>query len=57
MAKADTKLIMRPKRTDPEEFKRFMEAARKRRFDESLEDFAVKFFKIVPPRPAIRRPD
>jgi hypothetical protein len=58
MAKADTKLIMRPKRTDPEQFERFIAAARKRGVDESLEDFAVKFFQDrVPPRPAIRRPD
>jgi len=45
MAKADTKPIKWPKRTDPEQFERFIAAARKRRFDESLEDFAAKFFQ------------
>jgi hypothetical protein len=45
MAKADAKPIKRPKRTDPAQFARFIEAARKRRFDESLEDFAAKFFQ------------
>jgi hypothetical protein len=45
MAKADTKPIKWPQRTDSEQFERFIEAARKRRFDESLEDFAAKFFQ------------
>jgi hypothetical protein len=45
MAKAETKLIMRPRRTDPEQFERFIAAARKRGVDESLEDFAAKFFQ------------
>jgi hypothetical protein len=45
MAKADTKPIKWPNRTDPEQFERFIAAARKRRFDESLEDFAAKFFQ------------
>jgi hypothetical protein len=35
------------KRTDPAQFERFIEAARKRGVDESLEDFAVKFRKTV----------
>jgi hypothetical protein len=44
------------KRTDPGQFKRFIEAARKRGVDESLEDFAARFRKIVvPPKPVIRR--
>jgi hypothetical protein len=37
----------RPKRTDPEQFERFIEAARRRGVNESLEDFAVKFQKTV----------
>jgi hypothetical protein len=42
MAKADRK----PKADDDaEQFQRFLEGARKRRLDESLEDFAVKFFQ------------
>ena len=44
VAKADTKQKKRAKRTDPAQFKRFIEAARKRGVDESLEDFAAKFF-------------
>jgi hypothetical protein len=43
MAKADTKPIKRPKGTDPEQFERFIAAARNRSIDESLEDFAMKF--------------
>jgi hypothetical protein len=43
MAKADRK---EPKADDDaEQFQRFLEGARKRRLDESLEDFAVKFFE------------
>ena len=49
MAKADAKPNNRRKRTDPEQFERFIAAARKRGVDESLEDFAAKFGKIVPP--------
>jgi hypothetical protein len=45
MAKTDAKPNNRRKRTDPAQFERFIEAARKRGVDESLEDFAVKFFK------------
>jgi hypothetical protein len=45
VAKADTKQKKRAKkRTDPAQFARFIEAARKRGVDESLEDFAAKFF-------------
>ena len=49
MEKAAAKQKKRPKKTDPEEFERFLEAARKRGVNESLEDFAVKFCAIVPP--------
>jgi hypothetical protein len=44
VAKAGKKPKKRAKRTDPAQFERFIEAARKRRVDESLEDFAAKFF-------------
>jgi hypothetical protein len=47
MAKADAKPKKRPKRTDPAQFERFIEAARRRGVNESLEDFAVKFQKTV----------
>ena len=43
MAKADAKPKKRPNRTDPAQFERFIEAARKRGINESLEDFAAKF--------------
>ena len=43
VAKADTKQKKRAKRTDPAQFERFIEAARKRGVDESLADFAAKF--------------
>jgi hypothetical protein len=39
-----------PGRTDPAEFERFLEAARKRGPDETLEEFAARFLKIVPPK-------
>ena len=45
MAKADAKPKKRPTRTDPEQFERFIAAARKRSIDESLENFAAKFFQ------------
>lgn len=48
MAKAAAK--RKPKRTDKEQFARFVEAARKHGVNESMEDFEVKFRKIVPPR-------
>jgi hypothetical protein len=50
MAKADTKPIKRPKRTDPEQFERFIAAARNRSIDESLEDFAYPSAKEKPRR-------
>jgi hypothetical protein len=49
MAKAAAKK-KRPKKTDKEQFERFKEAARKLGVNESMEDFEVKFRKIVPPR-------
>jgi hypothetical protein len=49
MAKAAAKK-KKPKRTDKEQFERFVQAARKHGVNESMEDFQVKFRKIVPPR-------
>jgi len=46
MAKAIAKK-KRPKRTDKEQFERFVQAARKLGVNESMEDFQVKFHKIV----------
>src|ERR1700722_1909383 len=40
----------RPKKNDKEQLERFKEAARKLGVNESLEDFQVKFRKIVPPK-------
>jgi hypothetical protein len=50
MAKVVAKRKKRPGRTDPAQFKRFIEAARKRGVDETLEEFAARFRKIVPPK-------
>jgi hypothetical protein len=50
MEKADAMRKKRPTKTDPEQFERFLQAARSRGVNESLEDFAVKFQKIVPPK-------
>ena len=44
----------RPKRTDKEQHGRFVQAARKLGVNESMEDFTVKFRKIVPPRASAR---
>jgi hypothetical protein len=41
MTKVDAKRKREPKERDPEQFQRFIEAARKRGMNESLEDFAV----------------
>jgi hypothetical protein len=57
MANADAKPNNRRKRTDPAQFERLIEAARKRGINESLEDLRRSFRKIVPPKPTIRRPD
>ena len=52
MAKAAAKK-KRSKKTEQEQFERFKEAARKLGVNESMEDFQVKFRKIVPAkRPA-----
>lgn len=56
MAKVDAKRKREPKKSDPEQFQRFIEAARKRSMNESLEDFAVKFGKSVPPKPKPKLP-
>jgi hypothetical protein len=55
MAKAGAKK-KRPKRTDKEQFERFKEAARKHGVNESMEDFQVKFRKIVPPKTGAANP-
>ena len=50
MAKVVAKRKKRPGRTDRAEFERFIEAARKRGVDETLEEFAARFRKIAPPK-------
>jgi hypothetical protein len=47
MEKASATQRKHRKRTDPEQFERFIEAARRRGVNESLEGFAVKFQKTV----------
>jgi hypothetical protein len=47
MEKASAMQRKHRKRTDPDQFERFLEAARKRGVDESLEDFAVQFKKAI----------
>jgi hypothetical protein len=49
MAKAAPKK-KNQKKTDKEQFERFVAAARKHGVNESMEDFQVKFRKIVPPK-------
>jgi hypothetical protein len=53
MPKTTAKLEIQPKTDEGEQFQRFLEGARKRRLDESLEDFAVKFFQDRPPPKAL----
>jgi hypothetical protein len=48
MAKAAAKQKKPNKRTDKQQFERFVETARKLGVNESMEDFKVKFRKIVP---------
>jgi len=48
MAKAAPK--KKTKKADKEQFERFVAAARKHGVNESMEDFTVKFRKIVPPK-------
>lgn len=52
MAKAAARQKKKQKRTDKEQFARFIEAARKHGVNESMEDFEVKFRKIIPPKRA-----
>jgi hypothetical protein len=56
MTKVDAKQKRKPKRGDADQFQRFIEAARKRSMNESLEDFAVRFGKSVPPKPKPQLP-
>ena len=49
MAKAAAKK-KKPRKSDKEQFARFVAAARKVGVNESMEDFEVKFKKIVPPK-------
>ena len=49
MAKAAAKK-KKLRRTDKEQFERFVAAARKHGVNENMEDFQVKFRKIVPPK-------
>jgi hypothetical protein len=42
------------KRTDKEQFERFVATARKLGVNDSMEDFQVKFRKIVPPKKGSR---
>jgi hypothetical protein len=57
MPKTTAKLEIQPQTKDAEQFRHFLEGARKRRLDESLEDFAVKFFQDrVRPKPPVKRP-
>ena len=53
MARADEKQKKRPKKTDKQQFERFVATARKLGVNDSMEDFMVKFRKIIPPK---RRP-
>ncbi len=50
MEKASAKQKKRPKNKDDKQFARYVEAARKLGVNESMEDFQVKFRKMVPPR-------
>jgi hypothetical protein len=50
MEKAGAKQKKRPKKTDKQQFERFVEIARKLGVNESMEHFEVKFRKIVPPK-------
>jgi hypothetical protein len=50
MEKAGAKQKKPSKRTDKQQFERFVQTARKLGVNESMEDFQVKFSKIVPPK-------
>jgi hypothetical protein len=45
-----------PPRTDKAQFERFIATARKLGANESVEDFEVKFKKIVPPKRTAKLP-
>jgi hypothetical protein len=55
MAKAVAKK-KKTKRTDKEQFERFVAAARKAGVNESMEDFEVRFRRIVPPKTGYPHP-
>jgi hypothetical protein len=57
MAKAAAKPKGKPKKNDKEQFERFKEAARKLGVNESMEDFTLRFRKIVPPRRVEKKGD
>ena len=46
MEKVAAKQKSRLKKSNPEQFQRFIEAARKRGMNESLEDFAIRFGSV-----------
>jgi hypothetical protein len=50
MGKAGQKQKKRPKRTDKQQFERFVATARKLGVNDSMEDFTVKFRRIIPPK-------
>lgn len=50
MAKAAAKQKSPRKKSDKRQFERFVAAARRAGVNESMEDFQVKFRKIVPPK-------
>ena len=50
MEKPAAKPKKKAKKADKDQFERFKETARKVGVNESLEDFQVKFRKIVPPK-------
>lgn len=58
MAKAGTKPKQKPKpkKTDKEQYARFVETARKLGVDESGESFERAFEKVVPPRWPVKTP-
>jgi hypothetical protein len=56
MAKAAVKQKKPNKKTDKQQFERFVAAARKLDVNESMEDFQVKFRKIVPPKRKVSVP-
>jgi hypothetical protein len=55
MGKAGEKQKRPNKKTDKQQFERFVATARKIGVNESMEDFTVKFRKIVPPKPIQKR--